>query len=276
VTRPAAAALATLATIALPVGNAAAATLPVTLEFRAFTPTFLDALPGDTVTWTNNTGRRHTVTADRGEFDSGELLDGGQFTQTFNAPGTYPYHCALHPGMVGEVDVRRVTLDPLPGDRVPAGAGVDMGGRTADPTLPVRIEQDTGKGFQTVATASPRADGSWNARVIATTAARVRAAVGPDVSETRQLLVIERAVRVRAIPGGVSVTVVPPAPYARVSLQTFQRERFGWWPVAQTRLDYLSEARFRIRGPVRARVALLRPDGWTPLALSPVVRVSRR
>ena len=272
--RSAAALLATLA-LALAAGSAAAATLPVTVEFQAFAPGSLDALPGDTVTWTNNSGRRHTVTADGGEFDSGDLFDGAHFTQTFTTPGAYPYHCTVHPAMVGEVDVRRVTLDSLPPGLVPGGATVDINGRTADPAAPVRIERNTGRGFQTVATASPRPDGTWNARVIAKTTARFRASVGQDVSETRRLLVIDRSVRVRKIRGGVSVTVVPAAPYARISLQLHLRARFGWWPVTKTRLDYLSRATFRIRGPVRARVALLDRNGWTPLALSRVVHVGR-
>jgi hypothetical protein len=98
---------------------------------------------------------------------------------------------------------------------------------------------------------------------------------GADVSEPRALHVIDRTVRVRRTRSGISVEVVPPSPYALVSLQLDLRERFGWWPVAQTRLDYVSTASFRVRGPVRARVALLGPDGWTALAFSPVLRIGR-
>jgi plastocyanin len=277
VRRLAPAAIAGLAALALalPAGNAVAATLPVTVQFQAFAPSSLDALPGDKVTWANGSGRHHTVTADGGEFDSDDLPDRGRFSYTFKSPGTYLYHCTFHFGMVGEVDVRRVTLDPLPPGLVAAGGGLAMSGRTADPAATVRLERDTGRGFVPVATVSPRADGTWNARVIATTTARFRASVGPDVSETRRLLVANPSVRVRATRGGIVVTVVPAVPYARISLQLHLRERFGWWPAAETLLDYLSEARFRIRGPVQARVALLDRDGWTPLALSPVIRIGR-
>jgi plastocyanin len=256
-------------------GSAAAATLPVNVEFQAFDPGSLDALAGDTVVWTNHSGRRHTVTANGGQFDSGDLFDGSQFTQTFNTPGVFAYHCTVHRGMVGEVDVRRLTLDPLPPGLVPAGGSVDLNGRTSTPSTPVRVERSTGAGFQTVATATPRPDGTWKARVIATSTAQFRAAAGADVSQARRLLVIERGVHLRATRRGVSVTVVPSAPYARVSLQLYLRNRFGWWPVTVTRLDYLSQASFRIRGSVLARVALLDRDGWTPLALSRVVRVGR-
>jgi plastocyanin len=267
------AALAALA-LAPSAGNAAAATLPVNVEFQAFDPGSLDALPGDTVVWTNHSGRRHTVTANDGRFDS-DLFDGGQVTQTFNTPGVVAYHCTVHRGMVGEVDVRRITLGPLPPGLVPAGGSVDLNGRTSDLSTPVRVERSTGAGFQTVATATPGPNGTWKARVIATSTAQFRAAVGADVSEARQLLVLERGVRLRATRRGVSVTVVPAAPFARVSLQLYLRQRFGWWPVSETRLDRRSQASFRIRGPILARVAVLSRDGWTPLALSRVVRIGR-
>jgi plastocyanin len=257
------------------VGGAAATRLPVTVEFQAFDPGALDALPGDTVVWTNHGGRLHTVTADGGQFDSGGLSDGRQFTQTFNTPGVFAYHCILHRGMIGEVDVRRVTLDPLPPDLVPAGGSVTLNGRTSTPSTPVRIERSTGAGFQTVATVTPVADGTWKARVVATSTAQFRAASGADLSEARRLQVIERGVHLRSTGRGVSVTVVPSAPHARVALQLYLRARFGWWPVSVIRLDGLSQASFRVRGPVRARVALLDRDGWTPLALSPVLHIGR-
>jgi plastocyanin len=262
--------------LTVPAGAAPAAPVPVTVEFQAFAPSTLDVLPGDTVTWSNTSGRRHTVTADGGQFDSGDLVDGAVFTQAVDALGSYPYHCTVHPGMLGEVDVRRVTLDPLPPGLVPSGGSVDIGGRTVDPAAPIRIEQDSGTGFQASATARPQADGTWKARVIATRTGQYRVSVGSDLSETRPLLVIDKRVIVRATRTGVSVTVLPPAPYARVALQLRLRERFGWWPVSQTNLDYLSRATFRVRGPVLARVAVLDRDGWTPLALSPAVRIGRR
>ena len=44
----------------------------------------------------------------------------------------------------------------------------------------------------------------------------------------------------RASGQGVAVTVTPPDPGATFVLELFVRERFGWWPVKRTRLDYLS------------------------------------
>lgn len=59
----------------------------------------------NTVTWTNNDGTIHTVSANDGSFDSGYLNPGQSFTYTFTKPGVYEYHCQLHPWMLGYVTV---------------------------------------------------------------------------------------------------------------------------------------------------------------------------
>jgi hypothetical protein len=153
---------------------------------------------------------------------------------------------------------------------------VIFGGRTADPAAAVRIERNTGSGFETVASASPQADGAWKAQVLVTKTAHYRAAAGSDLSETRRLLVVDRRVSVRRSHGGISVVVVPAAAHARVGLELYLRNRFGWWLTSRTRLDAHSKTRFALRGPARARVVLLGHDGWTALATSPVIRVPRR
>lgn len=60
----------------------------------------------NTVTWTNNDSAPHTVTANDGSFDSGNMAPTGTFTFTFTAPGTYHYHCVYHPWMVATVIVK--------------------------------------------------------------------------------------------------------------------------------------------------------------------------
>lgn len=260
---------------ALGLSAPASAALPVNVEFQAFSPSPLDVLPGETVEWTNVSERRHTVTADDESFDSGDFFGGDRFERTFEAVGAYPYHCTVHLGMVGRVDVRRVTLGALPIALVTAGATVEADGRTADPSSLVRLERDTGSGFETVATAAPAADGTWTTRFPAERTADYRAVSGLDVSQTRRLRVSDRRVIVRARRGRLAVRVVPSAPYGRINLELRLRERFGWWPQERRRLDYLSRASFRVRGPVRARVALVERDGWTARAVSPVVRVPR-
>lgn len=270
-----AAVLAAVASILVP-GATPAGAASVAVEFQEFRPSPLDVLPGETVEWTNVSERRHTVTADDESFDSGDIFGGDRFEVTFAEVGAYPYHCTVHPGMVGEVNVRRLTLTSLPIELVPAGQTVTVDGRTADPSSPVRIERSSGDTFETVATATPSADGTWQADVVAERSADYRAVSDLGTSQTRRLRVSDRRLIVRARPGRVTVRVVPPAPYARINLELRLRDRFGWWPHERRRLDYLSQASFRVRGPVRARVALVEKDGWTHRALSDVVRVPRK
>jgi plastocyanin len=71
----------------------------------SFEPATLTVPLGATVTWTNAGNRRHTVTADDGSFDSGRLDPGEQFSQTFDQPGTFTYHCGFHPEMTGAIVV---------------------------------------------------------------------------------------------------------------------------------------------------------------------------
>src|SRR5918997_5012518 len=71
----------------------------------AFEPGTLTVPAGATVTWTNAGNRPHTVTADDGSFDSGRLDPGEQFSQTFDQPGTFAYHCGFHPEMLGSIVV---------------------------------------------------------------------------------------------------------------------------------------------------------------------------
>ena len=264
--------LAALAALAVGAPAAAAAPPQVSILFQAFSPSTVDALPGETVTWPNVSGRTHTVTADDGSFDSGELADGATFAQAFAAPGAFAYHCRIHPGMTGEVDVRPVILEALPPAAVPAGHRVELAGRTSTPDQPVVVERDTGKGFVEVASVRAAPDGAWTTSVVAVAPADYRARSDAGASETRRLLVTTRRVEVHATRTGIAVTVVPAAPYGRIQLQLRLRERFGWWPVATKRLDYVSAATFRVPHGVRARAVLVDRDGWTPLAVSSPVR----
>jgi len=71
----------------------------------AFSPQTLTVTAGATVTWTNNDGAPHTVTATdgpstsaqtTGAFDSGNFGQGQTFSFTFDKAGTYYYDCTLH------------------------------------------------------------------------------------------------------------------------------------------------------------------------------------
>src|SRR5207253_1072431 len=53
-----------------------------TLDFR-FDPTRVQVPVGTTVSWENQGGTIHTVTAQKGQFDSGDIPAGGTFSATF-------------------------------------------------------------------------------------------------------------------------------------------------------------------------------------------------
>ena len=72
----------------------------------AFTPATLTVAPGQPIVWINNDSIPHTITSDDGQWDSGELAPGKQFTLTLHQPGTYAYHCSIHPFMQGIVIVK--------------------------------------------------------------------------------------------------------------------------------------------------------------------------
>ena len=71
----------------------------------AFQPKTLEVPVGTTVTWTNQDAIQHSVTASDGSFDSGLFTQGGVYSHTFDAPGTYSYVCSRHGSMMGEVTV---------------------------------------------------------------------------------------------------------------------------------------------------------------------------
>jgi nitrite reductase (NO-forming) len=73
-----------------------------------YSPTNITVVIGvnNTITWTNNDNVAHTVTADNGLFDSGLLNQGQTWSYTFTTPGTYQYHCSIHPWMKGTVIVK--------------------------------------------------------------------------------------------------------------------------------------------------------------------------
>ena len=76
------------------------------LADRAYLPAELIIVAGTTVTWTNTDSVSHTTTSDRPGWNSGTVAPGGQFSTSFQTPGTFPYHCSIHPGMTATVTVR--------------------------------------------------------------------------------------------------------------------------------------------------------------------------
>lgn len=76
------------------------------LTTTAYSPNPVNVSVGGTVTWMNNDNTAHTSTANGGAFDSGTIAPGASVSRTFPTAGSFPYHCTLHPGMVGTVTVQ--------------------------------------------------------------------------------------------------------------------------------------------------------------------------
>lgn len=85
----------------------AQATNSVTIQDMAFSPANITVKAGTTVTWTNSDSDAHTVTESDSKTgpNSGTLENGKSYTFTYDTPGTYQYHCTIHPSMMGTVTV---------------------------------------------------------------------------------------------------------------------------------------------------------------------------
>jgi plastocyanin len=78
-----------------------------------FSPATITVGAGTSVTWTNNTSAPHTATADNNAWTTATVAGGGTSTAiTFATPGTFPYHCAIHPSMHGSVVVTAAATAP--------------------------------------------------------------------------------------------------------------------------------------------------------------------
>lgn len=91
-------------------GGCTAASPPgVYIQNIQFCPSSRTIAAGTTVTWTNLDGVNHTSTSDAssGEFwTSGNIASNTNFGHKFTTPGTFTYHCAIHPTMHGTIIVQ--------------------------------------------------------------------------------------------------------------------------------------------------------------------------
>jgi plastocyanin len=88
-------------------GSAATKTSAITISNFMFSPMSATVAPGATVMVTNKDSVAHTLTATKGQFDTGDI-EAGQ-SKTFTAPmkpGTYSYICNIHQYMMGTIVVR--------------------------------------------------------------------------------------------------------------------------------------------------------------------------
>src|SRR5262245_56151862 len=97
----------------------AAETKNITVKDFEFVPKTISVNAGDTITWTNEGPSPHTVTADDGSFDSGNLDKGATFSHTFDKAGTFAFYCKYHgakggSGMAGSVTVGAAAAPAAP------------------------------------------------------------------------------------------------------------------------------------------------------------------
>jgi plastocyanin len=97
-------------------------------DHYAFTPDATSVSVGDTVTWTNKSDAPHTVTSDSGAFGSPAEQQNQTFSFTFNTPGTFAYHCNIHPYMHGTITVKAANQAASPS--ASAAAKPSAGGST--------------------------------------------------------------------------------------------------------------------------------------------------
>lgn len=73
----------------------------------AFNPATLTVKVGTQVVWTNTSDAPHTVTSDTaGVFGTtGNIIQNQTFMFTFSTPGTFAYHCNIHPYMKATITV---------------------------------------------------------------------------------------------------------------------------------------------------------------------------
>jgi plastocyanin len=76
------------------------------MKDTSFDPKDQTVKVGQKVTWTNDDGAAHNVTADSGAtFKSSSFGSGGTFSFTPKKAGTIAYECTLHPGMKATLKV---------------------------------------------------------------------------------------------------------------------------------------------------------------------------
>jgi plastocyanin len=96
-------------------------------EPNCFIPSTVTIKADTEVTWPNTDTAAHTVTSGSaadgpsGYWDSSLIMAGGSFTQSFEDfdPGTYDYHCMVHPWMQGTIIVEDGSTSSTPADTVP-------------------------------------------------------------------------------------------------------------------------------------------------------------
>jgi plastocyanin len=81
---------------------------------QSFSPNPATVPTGQTVVWHNVDTTTHRVVLNDGKLDTGNLAPGA-FSQPMTLGAPSPYHCAIHPSMVGSVMVTASATPTDPG-----------------------------------------------------------------------------------------------------------------------------------------------------------------
>jgi plastocyanin len=97
--------------VAVPVAasSAKAKGTTVVLKNIAFNPRKVTVKKGATVTWSWQDGdTEHTLTSTgKTRFKGTGARKSGTYSVKFTKPGTYTYECTIHPGMTGQIVVKK-------------------------------------------------------------------------------------------------------------------------------------------------------------------------
>jgi plastocyanin len=80
-------------------------TVKASIKSFAFSPDPVTAKVGQAIGWSNGDSVGHTVTLDNGACTTDTIAGGTTAGLTFTAPGTYAYHCKIHPTMKGTITI---------------------------------------------------------------------------------------------------------------------------------------------------------------------------
>jgi plastocyanin len=86
-------------------GEPAERSVKVEIANFEYNPDPVRVQAGGKVIWLNQDSVAHTATADDGSFDTGTIDEGKLKSETFKQPGTFTYHCEIHPQMHGTIEV---------------------------------------------------------------------------------------------------------------------------------------------------------------------------
>jgi plastocyanin len=93
-------------TVNVPKATGSSTAPTVTIADFKFTPSTIKVPRGTSLEVTNTDDAPHTLTADDSHsFDSGTLEHGKSTSLRAPGPGTYAYHCDIHPYMTGSLVV---------------------------------------------------------------------------------------------------------------------------------------------------------------------------